>query len=152
MTKNEIRIYYTVIPFIILFVCSSLFSISYAQVVLDGTLGQGGVLSGPDYMISGEMGSTMGRNLFHSFSDFNLSVGESATFSGPDSIANILTRVTGNNASTLDGLLRSTIPPRGFLLHESQWCLLRSQCRIGCGRFVCGQYRGLYRVRGWWPF
>ena len=93
---------------------TAIFSNSNAQVVLDGTLGSGGVLQGPDYRISDDLGSTMGSNLFHSFSDFNLSVGESATFSGPDSIANILTRVTGNNASTIDGLLRSTIANADF--------------------------------------
>ena len=91
-----------------------IFSISNAQVVLDGTFGQGGALSGPEYQISDDLGTITGSNLFHSFSDFNLLEGESATFSGPDTIANILTRVTGNNPSNIDGLLRSTIPDADF--------------------------------------
>jgi filamentous hemagglutinin family protein len=41
---------------------------------------------------------------------FNINSPESVTFSGPNSIDNILGRVTGGSASTIDGLLRSTIP------------------------------------------
>jgi filamentous hemagglutinin family protein len=81
-----------------------------AEVTLDGTLGHSGALPGPDYLIGADLGRQAGGNLFHSFRDFNLNSHESATFSGPNSVTNILSRVTGGNPSQIDGLIRSTIP------------------------------------------
>jgi len=85
-------------------------AISHAEVVLDGSLGKSGALPGPDYLIGDELGKLHDGNLFHSFQDFNLQRGESATFSGPGSIDNIISRVTSGNSSYIDGTLRSTIP------------------------------------------
>ncbi|OQX25059.1 MAG: hypothetical protein BWK80_17510, partial [Desulfobacteraceae bacterium IS3] len=82
----------------------------------DGTLqsplegGRGVSLNGPDYDIKAEFGKQTGANLFHSFGQFNIHKGESATFSGPDSVQNIISRVTGGNASWIDGRLASSIP------------------------------------------
>jgi filamentous hemagglutinin family protein len=81
-----------------------------AQITTDGTLGRALNLPGPDYKIRAELGQQYGGNLFHSFRDFNLNSHETATFSGPNSVQNILSRVTGGNPSHIDGLLRSTIP------------------------------------------
>ncbi|EDN72192.1 conserved hypothetical protein, secreted [Beggiatoa sp. SS] len=83
---------------------------SQAEVNLDGTLGQSGALPGPDYLIGADLGQRHGRNLFHSFQNFNLQHLESATFSGPNQIENVISRVTGGNPSHIDGLIRSTIP------------------------------------------
>ena len=87
-----------------------LFPPIHAEVILDGTLGQSGALPGPDYFIGADLGQQQGGNLFHSFQDFNLNSHESATFSGPESITNIISRVTGGNGSHINGLIRSTIP------------------------------------------
>jgi filamentous hemagglutinin family protein len=81
-----------------------------AEITLDGTLGRTGPLPGPNYRIGAELGQQHGRNLFHSFRDFNLKSHESATFSGPNRVNNIIGRVTGGNPSNIDGLIRSTIP------------------------------------------
>ncbi|MDM8525332.1 filamentous hemagglutinin N-terminal domain-containing protein [Desulfococcaceae bacterium HSG8] len=54
--------------------------------------------------------NTAGTNLFHSFQQFNIHSGESATFTGPDSVQNIISRVTGGDPSWIDGKLRSEIP------------------------------------------
>ena len=89
-------------------------TISYGQISLDGTLGPATDLTGPNYDITSDLGQTIGSNLFHSFNEFNLTDTESATFSGPNSIANILSRVTGGNPSSIDGLIRSTIPGANF--------------------------------------
>ena len=89
-----------------------LFTISLsinAEVTLDGTLGGSGTLPGPDYLIGADLGQQHGGNLFHSFQDFNLQSFESATFSGPDSVNNVISRITGGNPSQIDGLIRSTI-------------------------------------------
>ncbi len=80
-----------------------------AQVVLDGTLGTAGPLAGPDYLVTSDLGQVTSGNLFHSFNNFNLAAGESATFSGPATVSNILARVTGGAPSQIDGLIRSTI-------------------------------------------
>ncbi len=80
-----------------------------AQISTDGTLGPTINLDGPNFQIGAELGQQHGPNLFHSFRDFNLSSHESATFSGPNNVQNILSRVTGGNPSNIDGLFRSTI-------------------------------------------
>jgi filamentous haemagglutinin family N-terminal domain len=84
-------------------------TIMRAEVTLDGTLGPAGPLTGPDYAIPAEVGRQIGSNLFHSFGLFNVNTGESATFTGPPVIDNILSRVTGGSPSFIDGLLRSAI-------------------------------------------
>ncbi len=89
---------------------------AHSQISLDGTVGPARALSGPDYSISESMGTTVGNNLFHSFGEFNVHTGESATFTGPPAIARVLSRVTGGNASTIDGMIRSTIPGADFYL------------------------------------
>jgi len=83
-----------------------------AEVVFDGTMRPdtlGLTLSG-DFEIGAEFGQQMGGNLFHSFERFNINTGERATFTGPDSINNVFSRVTGGHPSNIDGILRSTIP------------------------------------------
>jgi filamentous hemagglutinin family protein len=85
-------------------------------VVLDGKFGTSGALSGPNFDITAGTGRTVGNNLFHSFSQFNLSAGDVATFSGPANIQNILARVTGGSASSIDGTIRSTISGANFFL------------------------------------
>lgn len=88
----------------------------HAGVTMDGTLGRSGSLSGPDYAITADLGRQSGNNLFHSFGQFNLSQGESAIFSGPASVSNIIGRVTGGSGSSIDGALRSTIPAANLYL------------------------------------
>jgi filamentous hemagglutinin family protein len=85
-------------------------------VVLDGKFGTSGSLSGPNYDITSGMGRIVGNNLFHSFSQFNLSAGDVANFSGPANIRNILARVTGGSASSIDGTIRSSINGANFFL------------------------------------
>ncbi|MDG4563444.1 MAG: filamentous hemagglutinin N-terminal domain-containing protein [Candidatus Competibacter sp.] len=100
---------------------------THAGVTTDGTLGQGGALPGPNYQIPADLGQQVGGNLFHSFGQFSIDTGESATFSGPNSVNNIIGRVTGGEASFIDGTIRSTIPganlyllnPAGLLFGEN---------------------------------
>ena len=83
--------------------------IVYADIILDGTLGPQEALKGPDFRIEANLGQQYGGNLFHSFSQFDINQGETATFSGSNNINNILNRVTGGNPSHINGLFRSTI-------------------------------------------
>jgi len=81
-------------------------------IMLDGTIGISGKadLPGPNYEIRAEHGQQAGPNLFHSFQQFNIHSGESATFRGPDSVQRIVSRVTGGSSSWIDGRLASEIP------------------------------------------
>jgi filamentous hemagglutinin family protein len=93
-----------------------------AEVTLDGTLGPVSSLAGPNFMIPDAVGQTVGTNLFHSFGLFNINTGESATFTGPSSIENVLGRVTGGSSSFIDGLLRTQFEnasPNLFLLNPA---------------------------------
>ena len=89
---------------------------AHGGVTTDGTLGRAGALTGPDYRITPDLGQQTGGNLFHSFGQFSLNAGESATFSGPNSVNAIIGRITGGEASRIDGTIRSTIPGAGLYL------------------------------------
>lgn len=86
----------------------------YAEVSLDGSVGAQGALPGPHYEIPAEVGEQVGNNLFHSFERFSIGSEETATFSGPAQISNIISRVTGGQLSTIDGTVESTIPSADF--------------------------------------
>ena len=97
------------------------------QVVVDSSFSSGQALVGPNFQIPASLGKTVGGNLFHSFTEFNVQTGGSATFTGPNAINNILGRVTGGKVSEIDGLIKSDIPganlylmnPNGFLFGEN---------------------------------
>ncbi len=91
-------------------------SVSLAQITLDGSLGPRGTLPGPDVTIPAAVGERRDTNLFHSFRDFNVPTGGSATFTGPDGIVHILGRVTGGHPSTIDGRLGSDIANANLFL------------------------------------
>ena len=52
-----------------------------------------------------EGGATRGRNLFHSFREFDVETGRGAYFINLPGIENIFSRVTGSNRSEIDGVL-----------------------------------------------
>jgi len=98
-------------PIVLLLIANLFVSLTlHAEVITDGSLGAKMSLSGPDFQIEAKLGQQHGSHLFHSFQDFNLQSHESATFSGSNSVTTIINRVTGGNPSTIDGLIRSTIP------------------------------------------
>src|SRR5262245_14437183 len=90
-----------------------------SPIATDGSLGGAKVEVGPgvdslghaaDYLIGADLGALRGDNLFHSFARFGIPASETATFDGPASVKNVITRVTGGTASNIDGTLRSTMP------------------------------------------
>ncbi len=102
-------------------------SFGVSQVVLDDSFGNEGALEGPDFRIPDNLGMIVGGNLFHSFEVFSIDAEHTATFSGPENIKNIVSRVTGSNVSYIDGLIKSKIVdsnlflinPNGFLFGEN---------------------------------
>ena len=85
-----------------------------SQITFDGTWAAGSP-AGPNYVFDGTNGHQAGSNMFHSFLDFNVASGETATFNGVG-VTNFLSRVTGANSSMIDGTIRSTVPGANIFL------------------------------------
>jgi filamentous hemagglutinin family protein len=89
-----------------------------AQVIPDSSLAT--TVTTPnnlDFTIDG--GTRSGNNLFHSFSQLSIPTGGSALFNNATDIQTIFARVTGGNASNIDGLLQANGTANLFLLNPS---------------------------------
>jgi filamentous hemagglutinin family protein len=111
-----------------------------AQITLDGSMvpGTAGPLTGPGFVIPSAVGRTVGSNLFHSFGQFSLQAGQSATFTGPASIGNVISRVTGGQLSSINGLIdtRTAMPNAGFYLLNPAGVLLGPNASLNVGGAV----------------
>ena len=82
-----------------------------AQIEPDPSLGTDASVVTPEVLLRGDLadeirgGALRGENLFHSFAEFNVLPDQRVYFANPIGIENILSRVTGGNLSTIDGLL-----------------------------------------------
>ena len=92
-----------------------------APLIPDGSLGTERSIvvqiDGESQRIEG--GASRGSNLFHSFEEFNIGIGENVYFANPNNITNILTRVTGNNPSQIFGNLGVDGPANLFLVNPN---------------------------------
>jgi filamentous hemagglutinin family protein len=75
----------------------------------DGTMGPTTEAFSGNFQIPHTNGTLTGTNLFHSFGGFRIDAGESATFTGPGSVVNVISRVTGTDPSTFNGPLTALI-------------------------------------------
>jgi filamentous hemagglutinin family protein len=88
-----------------------MFTLSFAAgISTDGTLGPATTLTpggytGKSYTIPASLGQQKGANLFHSFREFNVDTSYNAMFTGPAGTSNVISRVTGGNATWIDGKL-----------------------------------------------
>ncbi|MGP1386268.1 MAG: two-partner secretion domain-containing protein [Thainema sp.] len=113
--------------------------LAQVDAVFDGTMGPAGRLNGGVVLPS--QGTTNGTNLFHSFSRFNVFNGATVTFNSGGA-NNIVTRVTGNTSSIIDGTLSADanfffINPSGIIFQDE------AQLDIN-GSFVATTTDGVY--------
>ncbi|MFW5635020.1 MAG: filamentous hemagglutinin N-terminal domain-containing protein [Thermodesulfobacteriota bacterium] len=128
-TTGRIKIHFIHLFSLLLIGCF-LPSVIVAGISTDGTVGPAQSLRGPDFQIPHDLGSIAGQNLFHSFLSFSISKDESATFSGPDSIQNIISRVTGGEVSNIDGLLRSEVGQADFFFLNPAGVIFGPNARV----------------------
>lgn len=111
---------FLICAFIMLYISSG-----KAQMVPDNTLGGESSRITPNVLINGKNGDLINggarrdSNLFHSFSEFNITDGQKVYFGNPSGVQNILTRVTGGNASNILGTLGVDGAANLFLINPS---------------------------------
>jgi filamentous hemagglutinin family protein len=103
---------------------------SAQHMTVDGRFSPAQTLVGPNYSIGANLGKQVGSNLFHSFGQFGLATGESATFSGPATISNVIGRVTGGNPSAMDGKIQSNIARANLYLINPSGIMFGSNATV----------------------
>jgi len=100
--------------------------------------------TGNEYTVTGGILSGDGGNLFHNFSDFNLTSSQSANFLANPSIQNILSRISGGNPSYIDGLISVSNSNANLFLLNSSGLIFGSNAQLNvAGDFTASTAMGL---------
>jgi len=107
--------------------------LAYGQtsITTDGSTGPVVNRTGAANTIGSDLGRLSGTNLFHSFSNFQLQGGNSATWQStgidstgatvtPGNITNVINRVTAGSGSSIDGPINSNYPTADFFFVDPQ--------------------------------
>ncbi|WP_051482694.1 filamentous hemagglutinin N-terminal domain-containing protein [Synechocystis sp. PCC 7509] len=94
-----------------------------AQIIPDNSLGSENSRISPDpgnpFIQKVDGGATRGGNLFHSFEQFSIPTSGTAYFNNVNDIQNIISRVTGNSVSIINGSLQANSNANLFLLNPN---------------------------------
>jgi filamentous hemagglutinin family protein len=111
----------------------------------DKTLGTQVSGNGNNFNITG--GLNRGQTLFHSFKDFSIPTGGAANFNNPAGTRDIITRVTGNLFSDINGTLNSN--GANFLLINPNGVVFGPNARLNVGKaFAASTASGVDLVDG----
>ncbi len=100
-------------------------SCALAQIQKDDTLGSESSVVTPQLDIDGhpidqiDGGAIRGTNLFHSFEQFSVLTNSRVHFNNGANIQNIISRVTGNSISNIDGILKANGIANLFLINPN---------------------------------
>ena len=133
---------------------TAVFHDASAEVIFDGSMNAAAAntkLEGR-MEIKSEYGRISGNNLFHSFSTFNIHSSEKAIFSSEHAVQNIIARVTGNQFSTINGQLISTIDhanlylinPQGIRFGENASIDIKGAFYVGTADYVASDDISFY--------
>jgi filamentous hemagglutinin family protein len=119
MKQVKRSLFLTTLPLCIIGCLASVASVSAQEVSSDGSLPTPTTVSreGNNFTING--GTLSEANLFHSFREFSVPNGGAAIFANPNSIQNIISRVTGGSVSDINGLIRANGSANLFLLNPA---------------------------------
>ncbi|WP_414751870.1 filamentous hemagglutinin N-terminal domain-containing protein [Anabaena sp. CCY 9910] len=116
---NNFRVWIPKLGVAIAGVLTCMTDYAVAQVVHDNTLINNSQINTHNNIISIEGGTRAGDNLFHSFEQFSVAQGITAEFKNAVDVKNIISRVTGNSISQIDGILKSQYEANLFLINPN---------------------------------